>query len=80
MHDVERQTNCGVKKIVLDGRNDYIKKTRELGADGIEVCVTAGYTSQENATAERMNCIVKYAIKTMPLHWSAPAILLEELL
>lgn len=51
MRWVERQIDCRVKKIVLDRAKEYIKGTKELKANGTNICVTAGYISEENGRA-----------------------------
>lgn len=68
---VQRRTNCRVGKIVLDGAKEYIKGTKELGADKIEVSVTASYTAEEKVRAERMNGKIKNAIQTTLLQSGA---------
>lgn len=45
---VERQTDCQLKDIVLNEGNKYGKGKEELEADGIRICVAAGYTSEDN--------------------------------
>lgn len=37
-----------MKKIVLDRGMNYGKGTEELEADGVEICITAGYIFEEH--------------------------------
>lgn len=40
---VEQQTDCMVRKIVLDGRNKYIRGSKELQVYGIKITPGASY-------------------------------------
>lgn len=69
----ERQTDRRLRRIALDGGRKYIKKKNELEEDGIEICVTAAYTPEENGGAERMNRTINNAVRTMLLYLDALA-------
>lgn len=43
----ERQTECKVRKIILDGHREYLKGCTKLDADGINISLTASYTPEE---------------------------------
>lgn len=73
MRWVERQTDCRLKRIVLDGRMEYFTEMKDPEADGIEVCVTASYVPEEITREKRMNRTIKNSIRTMLVHSRDPA-------
>lgn len=61
-----------MEKIIFDGGKEYIKRTKELKADGNKVCDTARYTAEKNGRVECMIRTIKNAISTMLIHSSVP--------
>lgn len=61
---VKRLSGCMVKKIVSHGGGEYAKASKDLEAKGIEVHLTAPYTSQQNERAKRMNLTINNGIQT----------------
>lgn len=68
------------KKIVLDGGKTYTSGSKELQADGIEICTGATYTPEDNGHSGRMSRTIKNVIRTMLLHSGAPENLRAECL
>lgn len=62
-----------MKKVILNEGKGYVKGTKELESDGTEICGIVGYAPKDNGHAERMNRIMKYAVRTMVLHSGASA-------
>lgn len=77
---VERPTGSKGMKLNLNGGREYLKGCTELDADGIDICFTAYYTPEENGCAERMNRIIRNAIRPMLICSGAPANLCAEYL
>lgn len=69
-----------MKKIVFDGRKEYIKETRDQEADGIEDRAATTCTPEKNGRAKPTKCTIKNAISTMFLHLGAVANLWAECL
>ncbi len=62
---MERLTGNRVKRIVLDGGEEYLKTVRTRESEGIDIDKSARYTPQENGRAERMNRTLKNSIRAM---------------
>lgn len=62
-----------MKKIFLDGGEDYVKGTKKSEADGVEIDMTTGDTPKENRHGEGMNRTIRSSIGTKLLHSCTPA-------
>ena len=70
---IERQSGNRVKRVRLDGGNEYDQAAEQLRALGIDILMNAPYTPNENGRAERQNRTLLDMIRTMLIEAALPA-------